>query len=236
MRRAGLEGLAVPHQRFERVRLHRAGESFARTLAAGVRRDGHDLLVRVEVHLVQDHQRLLHGLVGGLVRRVPLLPQELGRPQEQPGAHLPPHDVAPLVVEQRQVPVALDPPRVGVPDDGLGGRPDHERLLEVLAAGVRHHGHLRREPFDVLLLPLQQVRRDEHGEVQVLVAGGLDPVVDGALDGLPDPEPVRLDHHRAAGQRVLGQPGLLHDLLVPAGEVLLLRGERHGPHRIAAVD
>src|SRR3712207_7303175 len=44
--------------------------------------------------------------------------------------HLPPHHVRPLVVEQRQVPVALHPLGEHVVDDRLGRGPDDQRLLD----------------------------------------------------------------------------------------------------------
>jgi hypothetical protein len=50
------------------------------------------------------------------------------------GAHLPADDVGPLVDEDREVAVRLHPLRVGLADDGLGGRADDERLFE-LAGG-----------------------------------------------------------------------------------------------------
>lgn len=47
------------------------------------------------------------------------LPEELGGAEEEPGAEFPAHDVGPLVDEEREVAVALDPVFVGVPDDGF---------------------------------------------------------------------------------------------------------------------
>ena len=70
---------------------------------------------------------------------VPLLPQELAGAQQQARAHLPPHDVGPLVEQQRQVAVARRPLGHELADDRLGRRPHHHRLLELLAAGVGDH-------------------------------------------------------------------------------------------------
>ena len=65
------------------------------------------------------------------MRRVTLLPEELGGAQEEPRPHLPADDVRPLVDEQRQVAIALDPLRERRADDRLRGRPDDQRLLEL---------------------------------------------------------------------------------------------------------
>ena len=131
----------------------------------------------------------------------------------------------PLVVEERQVAVALDPALVGRPDDRLRRRADGQRLLELLAAAVGDDRHLRREALDVIGLLLEQAHRDEQREVDVLVAGRLEPVVERALGQLPDRVAVGLDDHRALGRAVLGQLGALDDLDVPGGEVVALRGQ-----------
>jgi hypothetical protein len=69
----------------------------------------------------------------------------------------------------------------------------------------------------------EQAHRDEQGEVQVLVAGGLEAVVERALGVLPDGVAMRPDDHRAAGGSMLGELGALHDLDIPGGKVVLLR-------------
>ena len=81
-------------------------------------RHRHELLGELGVD-VEHAQRLLVRLLRGLVRGVAFLPEELRGAQEQARAHLPAHDVAPLVDEQRQIAIALHPLRVHVPDDRL---------------------------------------------------------------------------------------------------------------------
>ena len=56
---------------------------------------------------------------------------------------------------------------------------------------------------------------------------GLEALVERVADRLPDRVAVRLDHHRAAREGVLGQVGAAHDLLVPGGEVVGLRRKGH---------
>jgi hypothetical protein len=80
VRRRRLERLSVAHQRFEGVRVDGAGEPLALALAPAQHRDREDVLDRVGVDVVQDRQRFRERLFLGLVRRVPLLPQELRRP------------------------------------------------------------------------------------------------------------------------------------------------------------
>ena len=227
---AALESLGVAHQALDAVGLIGPGKAFGRGLAAGVDRDGEHVLGDLAVD-VEHAQRLLGGIGRGGVGGVALLPQELAGPQEEARAHLPAQDVVPLVVEQRQVAVALDPALVAVPDQRLAGGPDGERLLQLLAAAVGDDRDLGREALDVIGLALEQAHRDQQRKVDVLVAGRLDPVVERALRVLPDGVAMGLDDHRALGRAVLGHLGALHDLDVPAGEVVLLRGQLVSAHR-----
>ncbi len=155
---------------------------------------------------------------------VTLLPQEFARAQEQPRAHLPPQDVAPLVVEQREIAIALDPGAVRVPYDRLGRGTDDERLLELLPPAVRHDRDLGSEALDVLGLLLEEAQGEQQREVDVLVTRRLEAIVEGTLDVLPYRVAMRLDDHRALGHAVLGHAGALDDLDVPRREVLALFG------------
>ncbi len=128
--RAGLQRLAVLHHRLDAERVDRAGELLPVALRARPAPASPSTPRRTAVD-VEHLQRLLLGLLLRGVGGVAFLPEELGRAQEQPRAHLPADDVAPLVDEQRQVAVALDPVLVGVPDDRLGRRPDDQLLFEL---------------------------------------------------------------------------------------------------------
>ena len=159
-----------------------------------------------------------------------LLPQELGGAQEQPGSQLPAHDVGPLVDEKREVAVALDPLGEVRVDDGLARGPDHHRFLELLAATMGDDGQFGTESFDVLGLAPQVALGDEQREVGVGHPGRLDPAVDLGLHPLPDGVAVGADDHGPPDRPVVGQFGLGHDVLVPAGEVVCLRGENAFGH------
>ena len=157
------------------------------------------------------------------VRGVPLLPEELGRAQEQPWPQFPAHHVGPLIQQQRQVPVRADPAGHHLADDRLRGRPDDQRLFQLLAARVRDHRQLGREALDVLRLAAQVAFRDEQREVGVDVPGVLDPLVQVGLQQFPDPVAVRPDYHRAPGRAAVYQLGLDDQLVVPGREILTLR-------------
>ncbi len=222
---AGLQGLAVLHHRLDAEGLERARELLVVGLLAADHRHRQHLFGEVAVD-VEHLQDLGHRLVVAGVGGVALLPEELGGAQEEAGAHLPAHHVGPLVDEQRQVAVAVDPVREEVADDRLGGRADDVGLVERLAAGVGDDGELGREALDVLGLLGDEALGDEQREVGVLVAGGLEAGVEVPLDPLPDRVAVRLDDHAALDHLGrLGHLGLADDVLVPLGVVVGPQGD-----------
>ncbi len=76
----------------------------------------------------------------------------------------------------------------------------------------------------------EEAHRDQQREVQVLVAGRLEAVVERALGQLPDGVAVRTDDHRPTRGAMLGQLGAPDDLDVPGREVDVGRGEAAGAH------
>ena len=144
-------------------------------------------------------------------------------------SYLPADHVGPLVAEDGEVAVGLNPVFVGAPDDGLGGGADDELLFELgggvdddtRTVGVVHeavvgdHGALFGEAFDMLGFTAEERLGDEEGEIGVLVAGGLEHVVEGALHLLPDGVAVGFDDHAAADGGILGQVGAYYKFIVP---------------------
>ena len=74
------------------------------------------------------------------------MPQKLKRSNKRPRSHLPPVDVGPLVNQQREVAVGLDPLREHVVHDRLRRRAHDEGFLELLAAAARHERELGENP------------------------------------------------------------------------------------------
>jgi len=214
----------------------RAGELLAFGLQARDHGHGHVLLGESAVNL-QHAAGLLDGLVGRGVGRVAFLPEELGRAKEQPGAHLPPHDVHPLVDEQRQVAPRLNPPAVHAPDDRFGGGAQIEGLFEFGPAAVRHDGALGREPLDVLSLLLEEGLRDEHRKIRVDVSRFLEHAVQGRAHVLPEGEAVGPDDHASLHRRIVGQFGAEDQIGVPARVVLGSLGQAfcHGAYLLSSL-
>ena len=186
VRGAGLERAAILHHGLDAVGAQRAGELLLLGLEAADHRHGHLALGEIGVDIVQDHQRLALGvgLVG--VDGMAFLPQKLGGAQKRPGAHLGAHHIGPLVDQQRQIAVAADPLGVEVADDRLAGRADDIGLGQLFLADLRDLEQLGGEPGDMLGLFHDEALGNQQREVGVLVAGILDPVIQPALDALPD--------------------------------------------------
>src|SRR5256886_6751313 len=243
VRRARLQRLVVLHQRLQRVGAQRTGEPLALRLQARDHGHRHPLLLERAVH-TEHLARLRLGFGLGGVRGMSLLPQKLGGAEEQPGAKLPAHDVAPLVQEQRQIAVALNPLGEHRVDDRLGRGPYDEQLLEHrrgvghhrlsaslpgrLETRVRHQRDFLGEPLDVLGFLGEEAHRDEQREVGVLMARRLEQVVERALHQLPNAVAVRPDHHATAHRRVIRQLRLDDHVVVPLAEVLRAWGDLLG--------
>ena len=164
-----------------------------------------------------------------------LLPQELGRTQEQARTHLPAHDVGPLVAEDRQVAVGLNPVLIGVPDDRLRRRAHDQLLLQfgvgidhdalplgiVLQTVMRHHGALLGKSLDVVGLLREEGFGDEKREIGVLVSRILEHLVQRGLHLLPDGVAVGFDDHTSADGGVLRKSRLHDQVVIPLRVVLV---------------
>ena len=129
MRSTCLQGFAILHHGFDRIGIERTGKTFAVGLHALDHRHSHVVFCKVGINALH----LLgfdFSLFAGCMSRMTLLPQELSRTQEETCTHLPTHDVGPLVAQDGQVTVRLDPILIGVPNDSFGGRTDNQFLFE----------------------------------------------------------------------------------------------------------
>ena len=121
-----------------------------------------------------------------------------------------------MINQQRQIPVALNPTFVGVPNNRLAGGPDDERLFE-LGLGVhdnlaingfqpvmRNNRALLGEAGRVFFLTGQIGKRDKQREIGVHVASRFKSVIQFALHLFPNGKAVRLDDHAAPHGGVFG--------------------------------
>ena len=232
MRGAGLDGLAILHHRLDAERPHRAGKTLGLRFFARKNRQRQMLAREGFIH-AQHLLRLLHRLLRSLVRGVAFLPQELGGAEKNARAHLPSHDVRPLVDEDGKVAPGLHPFCVGGADDRLAGGSHHERLGELRAGRgtqfairpdiepvVRDDRAFLCEALDVSRFFFEITERNEERKIRVPVAGRLEHGIERALHGFPDAVAPGLDNHAAAHVGVFREIGGTDDLLIPLGEIL----------------
>ena len=237
MRSAALQCLAILHERLDCKRIDRTGETLVGRFVTDDHRQAHPLLGELLIY-VNHAGCLLDSLFLGGMSRMPLLPEEFGRAQEQTRTHLPTNHVGPLVAQDRQIPIRLDPSFIGVPDNRLRGGANDQLLFE-FGIGVDHHafpirivfqtvvgydGTLLGEAFDMAGLFREKRLGNEEREVGVFMPCLLEHFVQRRLHLLPDGIAIGLDDHAPAHRRVLGQTGLYYQVVVPLRIVVLRLG------------
>jgi hypothetical protein len=65
---------------------------------------------------------------------------------------------------------------------------------------------------------------DKQGEVGVLMSRFLKATIQRALDGLPQFVAIGFDNHATANGRLIRKVSAIHEFVIPAGEILALRG------------
>ena len=112
-----------------------------------------------------------------------------------------------------------------VAEHGLGGRPEGQALLQLLAAAVGDPGHLRGKALYQLPFLFQQALRDQHGHSHIHMAGFLKHSVHDALNILPNGIAVGPKDHKTLDGGVIHQLRFQANIGVPLGEVHLHGGD-----------
>ena len=221
---ARLERLAVAHHGLDAEAGKRPFEALLVALAPGDNGDGRLVDREIRIHVQHAHrlgERVFVRGVGG----VAFLPQKLHRAQKQARAQLPAHHVRPLVEQQRQIAVGLNPLLERPADDRFRSGAHDQRLFQFLAPADGHDGQFRRKALHVLGFLLDEAFGNEEREIGVFVAGGLKTSVERVFDRFPQFVTVGLDDHAAAHRRIVRQVGFLHHVRIPTRKVFGLRGD-----------
>src|SRR4030095_12571166 len=73
--------------------------------------------------------------------------------------------------------------------------------------------------------------RNQQRKISVLVVGGLEPLVEFALEDLPHRVPIGFDDHATLNDfSGFGHVALQYDILIPGGKVLRARGDWRFSH------
>ena len=202
-----------------------AGELLLVGLAALHHRHGQRVLAHVGV-AVQLLLRFRHGLLGGLMDGVTLLPPELTAAQEGAGGLFPADDAAPLVVQHGQLAPAVQYMSPVIAEHGLGGGSESQTLLQLLAAAVGDPRHLGGEALHQFAFLLQQALRDQHRHRHIDVTCLFEFIVHVLLDILPDGVAIRAQDQKALDAGIVHQLRLQADIGVPFGKILLHGSDR----------
>ena len=134
---------------------------------------------------------------------MPFLPIEFKGAQKEFGAHLPPDNVSPLVDQDRQVPVALNPFGIHGPDDGFRSWADDQRFFQFLSATVCDYCQFRRKAFNVFFFFGHKGLWDEQRESSIDMTSCFETFIKSLLDVLPERPTIRAYHHAAANWGVI---------------------------------
>ena len=176
------------------------------------------LLIEIGIN-VEHTDGLLTRLFFGLVHSVTLLPEELGGAEERTGGLFPTNNVAPLVVELRQVAVGLNDILVVLAEKSLGGRTDDKSFGELVLSADGYDRALGSKARNVIGFLLQKRLGDEHRHIYVLVTELLELGVKDALDILPDRVSVGADDHTSLNARIVNQLRFLYNVGIPLGKI-----------------
>ena len=134
-----LQGLSVLHQTFDGIGVEGTGKTFVGALHTLHHGHGHVVFSEIGIH-AEHLTGFGFGFIAGSVSGVAFLPQELGGAEKEAGTHFPTHYIGPLVAQDGQVAIGIDPVLIGTPDDGFGSRTDDEFFFQT---GGRVHRYTR---------------------------------------------------------------------------------------------
>ncbi|MNJ45865.1 hypothetical protein D3C77_409770 [compost metagenome] len=157
------------------------------------------------------------------MRSVAFLPQKLARTQKRQCPLLPPYDVGPLVDQNRQVPIGLNPPLIHMADHRFRGRTYGQPLFQLLACRFGYPRQLGVESLHMLFFLLEKALGNKEREVSVAMPCLLKPAVQFLLDMLPYFVTVRFEYDTAAHWRIIHQICFFNYIDIPAGKILSLR-------------
>ena len=123
---------------------------------------------------------------------VSFLPQELSCSNEWGRVlKLPSDYIGPLIEAQWQIPMRVDPFRIGRVHNGFTGWTDSDWFWHLGLSTLGNPGDFRREAFNVIFLLVQGCFCYKHWEVAILHANLFNSYINELLDVLPDEERER---------------------------------------------
>ena len=171
---------------------------------------------------------------------VAFLPKEFCSSKKKTWAHFPSHYVSPLIDQKWKIAVGIGPTRKSGTDNGLRSRANDVRLGKFhgrnhlsftgfrvffgLKSMVGDYGTFRRKTLSMLSFLLQIGKRDQKGEISILMSGRFESSIEITLDSFPNRKAPWLDDHTSTGFGIFRKIGSADNLLIPLGKVLCARG------------
>ena len=184
VRCTSLQSFSILHEGFYTISIISPSKAFTLSFMSTNHRDTHIFFYKGSIYIVHFlgffHSFLTCGMGG-----MSFLPKKLSGTEEEASAHLPTHNICPLVNEQGKVTVGLYPVLIGVPNNGLTGGANNELFLQFclwiyhkfsflvrvcLEAIVRYYSTLFGKAFGIFFLRLEITFRDENRKISVLVS------------------------------------------------------------------
>ncbi|MMZ63034.1 hypothetical protein D1872_252700 [compost metagenome] len=137
MRSTCLYCTSILHHRFNRISIYCPGKLLGRSLLTDDNRNRQIIFYEVTVNFQHTH-RFFASFCFILMSGMAFLPQKLTSAQEWQSTFFPTNNVSPLINQNRQITIGLNPFLVHMTDHRLRGRTDCKSFFKLLASRFSH--------------------------------------------------------------------------------------------------
>ena len=228
-----LKRATILHHRFNAIRINCSWKTLAISLASLQNRHRHPSFCKVGVDLEHFH-RLFNRFFARRMSRVTFLPKKFCCPQKKSSTHFPANNIRPLIDQQRQITITLNPLCVCRADDCFRSWSNNQRFFQFACGNKFPIGsHLKSvmrddrtflcESIDMRRLFFQERYRNEKRKIGVAMPCLFEHSIQDALHIFPDRISPRLDDHAPTHGGIFCQIGCANHLLIPLGIIFRTR-------------
>ena len=219
MRGRTLKGFTILHHRFHSVGRQSTRKLLSLRFLAGNYWNRQIVLLKASIHL-QHLECLFLSFFIGFMGSVSLLPKELRSPEKKSGSLFPTHHVSPLVDQNRQISIAIDPLRIHVANHCFGSWTDDQWLFQFFTSPNGHHRTLWAESLNMLSFSVQELLRNQQREVGIYMSCFFEHSVQPRLHCFPDCKATRANDHASLDRSVISQLTCFDNIQIPLGVVV----------------
>ena len=151
---------------------------------------------------------------------VPLLPEKFTTAQEGAGSLFPANDIAPLIIELRQIAPRMDYILIVIAEQRLGGRAHAHTLLQLVISAVCYPCYLGSKALNVLLLLIKKRLGNKERHVNILMSRHLKARIKNLLNILPDSVSVGTIDHATLNACISDEIRLCANVGIPLCEII----------------